>query len=140
MRLDSVVLMLSILGACGGSGSDATDPPVVDGPPSMPKDPVDLIVNGPTQAQSTTLWYAQSFGFHRMSLYADGTGREKDGAESLSFTWQKVGPRALIINDCAVCRIRSMSEIEGSFTNGSFTAMVSPNPEVVYFALEAGTP
>jgi hypothetical protein len=104
-------------------------------------DPVDGIVNGDSAAAATTHWSCAGpyTGCGDIAFYADGSYESLCNEASCTLTtgtWTKIGPAALVM-DPGFVEGTSLSSINGSVANGSFTANTGTGA-ALYFGIAGG--
>ncbi len=142
------LVVLSLAAALSGCET-SSDPSTSD-----PTAPVDLITNASSKASHTTHWHVdfgtQAYATGDWAFFTDGTGTFRlvsPGSNCTNqgtgdFTWTRLGSDALLVNltknlSCGPA-FTNFSNIEGSFSSGTFTTALDGNPYPRPFTLQSG--
>lgn len=136
------VITLGLIAIVGSNGGDEDN-----GETTIMPDNVNLILNGPDLDSMSTYWHidlGSTSGTGDWAFFEDGTGIFRRGIivagawTTASFTWTKIGPAALLA-DGENLPYTNFREIDGSISEGSFTAKLDTNETRRTFALQSGS-
>ena len=147
----TVLSLAVVLCGCGSSTeTSSTSNPTA---PSTPTAPVDLITNGSSKASHTTHWHlslGSTTATSDWAFFTNGTGAFRLTTPGFGcanqgigdFSWTRLSSDALLVNltrdvRCGPPRT-NFSNIQGSFSSGTFTANLDGNATARTFALQSG--
>lgn len=108
---------------------------------------VDAILNAADVGSMSTYWHVSlgsSSGTSDWSFFEDGTGRFRrqnyPATDGEDITWTKIGSDAILVDsDYDLLPFNNFREIDGSFSDGSFTCKLGTNETIRTFALMPGS-
>ena len=108
--------------------------------PGPSRDTVTPILNGATEAQTSTHWGGTG---GVLALYGDGTGSQSEGGPGgglVLFKWVQIDDDTILVefNWANSVRWRVLRVVDGSFNNGWLTLREIGGEDVIPFVLRSG--